>query len=221
MNKIKGVIFDLDGVLCSTDTYHFIAWKNLAKRLGLRIDESLKDKVRGISRMASLDIVLGEKSSSFTVEEKQKLADEKNTDYRRMLSNMNLADRSEGAFEVISFLKKKGIKIAVGSASCNAPLILNKIGLRQQFDVVVDGSMISHSKPHPEVFQKAADFLHLSPGQCLVIEDAYMGIEAAARGGFVPVAIGTDASKHEKAVFKIKNLLEIENIIPLDIKFRF
>lgn len=213
---IKAVIFDLDGVLCSTDIFHYKAWKELADNLGIEIPIDLADKIRGISRLDSLDIVLGDKKDSFSADEKNRLADEKNEMYKAMLSTMTEDDRSPGATEVLIYLKGKKLKTAIGSSSKNTRLILSHLKLLDVFDVIIDGTMITKSKPDPEVFLKAAEALDCNPSSCIVIEDAYMGIEAAVRGGFIPIAIGKDAARHNGALFQINSLLELRKIIDQD-----
>ena len=155
-DNISAVIFDLDGVICSTDIFHYRAWKETVEKLGITVDESIMDKVRGISRMASLDIVLGEHKDEYSSEEKLRLADEKNELYRSMLSGMSPSDRADGVDELLGFLKARGIRTAIGSSSRNTRLILERIGLDSAFDAIADGTMITKSKPDPEVFLKAA-----------------------------------------------------------------
>lgn len=213
MNRVKAVIFDLDGVLCSTDDFHYLAWKGIADKLGISVDESLKDKVRGISRMDSLDIVLGDRKTSFSLDEKKRLADEKNNNYRKMLDSMTPNDRFPGVEDVLSSLHQMGIKTAIGSSSRNTPLILDKLCISSFFDAVADGSMVTRSKPSPDVFLKAAELLAESPKDCIVAEDAFSGIEAAFRGGFIPVAVGSDAARNPKSKFVISELKELLPIV--------
>ena len=213
MSKVKAVIFDLDGVLCSTDSFHYLAWKSIADKLGIVVDESLKDKVRGISRMDSLDIVLGDRKTSFSTEEKNQLADEKNDIYRKMLETMTPDDRLPGVEEVLLKLHGLGMKTAIGSSSRNTPLILKKLEISDLFDAVADGSMIARSKPFPDVFLKAAELIGEEASACIVVEDAFSGIEAAASGGFIPVAIGPDAARNPKSKFVISQLKDLLSIV--------
>ena len=191
---IRGIIFDLDGVLCSTDEYHFQAWKELADGLGLPFDRQKNNRLRGVSRMASLELVLEDSPVSYSEDEKSGLADRKNRRYRELLESMTPADLPEEVRETLTELRKRGYLQAVGSSSRNAKRILSRIGLDGWFDAVSDGTNITHSKPHPEVFLRAAGMLGLPPEECLVVEDAAAGVEAAAAGGFVSAGLGEAAS---------------------------
>ena len=206
--RYKGIIFDLDGVICSTDEYHYMAWKGLADRLGIPFDRERNNLLRGVSRMASLEIVLEKGEKSYTDEEKAAFAEEKNTNYRKLLGRMSPADLSEDVKAALEALRKTDIKLAIGSSSKNTPFILERIGLGSFFDAVADGNCITHSKPHPEVFLKAADMLGLSPRDCLVVEDAHAGVEAAVAGGFDCAAIG-DAKDDERAEWHLERFGDI------------
>ena len=206
--RYKGIIFDLDGVICSTDEYHYMAWKALADRLGIPFDRERNNLLRGVSRMASLEIVLEKGEKSYTDEEKAAFAEEKNTNYRKLLGRMSPADLSEDVKAALEALRKTDIKLAIGSSSKNTPFILERIGLGSFFDAVADGNCITHSKPHPEVFLKAADMLGLSPRDCLVVEDAHAGVEAAVAGGFDCAAIG-DAKDDERAEWHLERFGDI------------
>lgn len=186
----KAIIFDLDGVICSTDEYHYQAWKALADRLGIPFDRTINNRLRGVSRMESLEIILEKAERAYTAEEKAAFAEEKNALYRELLHQMSAADLSGEVRDTLNALCKKGVRVAIGSSSKNTPFILERIGLSGFFDAVADGNMITHSKPHPEVFLKAADLIGLSPADCLVVEDARAGVEAAVAGGFACAAIG-------------------------------
>lgn len=191
--KYKGVIFDLDGVLCSTDEYHYQAWKQLADRIGVPFDRTVNNRLRGVSRMASLDIILEQSDKRFTDTEKQAMAEEKNRTYRNLLNNMTPADLSAEVCKTLEWLRTQGLRLAIGSSSKNTPLILERIGLAGWFDAVCDGNQITRSKPDPEVFTKAAVMLGLAPGDCLVVEDALAGAEAGHRGGFDVACLGDAA----------------------------
>ena len=203
--RLEGIIFDLDGVLCRTDRYHLAAWRTLAGRLGIALPPDAAERTRGVGRMESLDIVLGERAEDFTREQKLALAEEKNALYREYLAHLTPADAEPLARETLTELRRRGIKLAVASSSRNAPLILDKLALSALLDAVIDGSMISRSKPDPEVFLKAAAALALPPARCAVVEDAQSGIEAARRGGFLAIAytptprrlINADAQIHK------------------------
>lgn len=210
--KISGIIFDLDGVLCSTDRFHYIAWKKLADRIGLRFDEEMNALLRGVSRMDSLDIILRENGVSYTAAEKEALAEEKNAAYRGLLASMSPDDVSEEARSTLCALSARGIKLAVGSSSKNTPLILEKTDLKRYFDAVSDGNNIVRSKPDPEVFLKAAQFLRLAPEDCLVVEDAVAGIEAGISGGFRTAAVG-DAKRCGLADFALETFSDLLKIV--------
>ena len=186
---IKAVLFDLDGVIVSTDGCHYRAWKRMADEEGIYFDEKINDRLRGVSRMASLEIVLERASRSYTDDEKAALAERKNDYYRDLICELTPSDILPGAMENLNELKENGILVAVGSSSKNTPLILRRIGLDAFFDAVSDGNNISRSKPDPEVFLKAAEMLGTDPADCLVVEDADAGIEAGRRGGMKTLSV--------------------------------
>lgn len=209
---IQGIIFDLDGVICSTDKYHYIAWKEIADKLNIAFDEKVNDRLRGVSRMRSLEIILENSNQAFTQNEKDILASEKNEIYRKCLTKMNNSDLSDEVKHTLKKLRGYGLKLAIGSSSKNAETILRQIGLENFFDVVSDGNNITRSKPDPEVFLYAADKLGLSPDSCFVVEDAIAGIHAATAGGFKSVAFGaavaeTPADYHIQRFSDLLNLL--------------
>lgn len=192
--KYKGIIFDLDGVICSTDHYHYLAWKALADKLGAYFDETINNRLRGVSRMASLDIVLERYDGTLTEEEKLAAAEEKNATYRELLKQMTPADLSDEVKTTLDALRAKGLLLGIGSSSKNTKFILSRIGLGDYFDKISDGTNITRSKPDPEVFVKAAQFLELAPEDCLVVEDAKAGVEAALAAGMDAAAIGDAVS---------------------------
>lgn len=191
--KYKAVIFDLDGVICFTDKYHYLAWKKMADGMGIYFDETINNRLRGVSRMESLEIILERCDKELTQEEKQALAEEKNKTYVELLGQMTEKDLSSEVKETLDSLRKSGLKLAIGSSSKNAKFILERLGLKDYFDAVSDGTNISKSKPDPEVFIKAAEFLHMAPADCLVVEDAKAGVEAAKAGGFDSAGLGEAA----------------------------
>ncbi|MCI6734270.1 MAG: beta-phosphoglucomutase [Clostridiales bacterium] len=205
---MKAFIFDLDGVLVSTDKYHYQAWKKMADDEGIYFDEKINDRLRGVSRMASLGIVLERARRQYTEEEKVALANKKNDLYRDLLKNLTPADRLAGVTETLEKLRAEGFLLAVGSSSKNTPTILDKIGYGGYFDAVSDGNNITKSKPDPEVFVKAAEMLKLPAEECFVVEDAKAGIDAAKAGGFVSVGIG-DAAHYDKTDYKILTMSDI------------
>ena len=206
--KYKGIIFDLDGVICSTDEYHYLAWKALASRLNIPFDRERNNLLRGVSRMESLEIILEKAEQTYTEAEKQAFAEEKNILYRQLLANMSPADLTDEVRNTLHTLRSAGLKLAIGSSSKNTPFILERIGLSGFFDAVADGNMITHSKPHPEVFLKAADMIGLAPSDCLVVEDAHAGVEAAVAGGFACAAIG-DAKDDVRAEWHLSSLSDL------------
>lgn len=210
--EIKGIIFDLDGVIVSTDELHYKAWKYIADKEEIYFDKSINHRLRGVSRMASLEIILENSKKTYTKNEKTKLATLKNDHYIKSLKILTQKDLLPGVLELLAILKDKNIKIAIGSSSKNAKLILKQIGLEDSFDAIADGNDISKSKPNPEVFLIAAEKLDLKPSECMVIEDAIAGIVAANRANMISVAIN-DATKSNEATFKIDNLLEIVKLI--------
>ena len=205
---IKAVIFDLDGVICSTDEYHYLAWKALADRMGVKFDREKNNRLRGVSRMASLEIVLEEYPESLTEEKKAELAESKNSLYREYLKEMTPKDLSDDVKNTLVTLRERGYKLAIGSSSKNTAFILERIGLKGYFDAVADGTMIVKSKPDPEVFLKAAEFLSLEPASCVVVEDAAAGAEAANRGGFSCAGIG-EAASYPTVDHKLKKVSDL------------
>ena len=190
MHNIKGLIFDLDGVLLSTDRFHFLAWKKLADRMGINFTEKDNERLRGVSRMESLEIVLSLSADpvSLSDEEKLALATEKNEAYREYLKKLTPADVRDEVRETLAVLRAKGYRLAVGSSSKNTRFILSQTELTNAFDAIADGNDIKNSKPDPEVFLKAAELIGIAPADCAVIEDAEAGLEAANRGGMLSIA---------------------------------
>ncbi len=199
--KYKAVIFDLDGVICFTDKYHYQAWKEMADGIGVYFDEVINNRLRGVSRMASLDIILERSEKSY--KEKEKLAAQKNEIYKKLLEQMSPADLSDEVKNTLDELRKRGYKLAIGSSSKNTKMILKQLGLDGYFDAISDGTNITHSKPDPEVFLKAAQFLGMDPEACLVVEDALAGIDAAVAGGFDSAGVG-EAATHEKVTYPME-----------------
>lgn len=212
--KIKGIIFDLDGVLVHTDKYHYLAWKEMADKEDIYFNEEINHLLRGVSRLESLNIILRNAKKTYTEEQKLELVNFKNKIYREYLSKMTKNDVSSDVLKTLNELKQRNFKLAVGSSSKNATFITEKVDLSNYFDVVIDGNNILNSKPHPEVFLKASEKLGLKPHECIVIEDAYSGVEAALNGGFISVGIN-QAKNHEQVHYKIDSINEIANVISL------
>lgn len=211
MKKYNAVIFDLDGVICFTDKYHYLAWKSVADELAIPFDEKINDRLRGVSRMESLEIILEKSEKTYSQEEKEAIAEKKNNIYREYLKTMTEADLPEDVNETLKELKKRGLLLAIGSSSKNAKTILERLGLGSFFDAVSDGTNISKSKPDPEVFLKAAQFLNEDPGNCLVVEDAASGIEAASAGGFDSAGLG-EAARSEKCTYPMETIRDLLKI---------
>lgn len=190
MTNIKACIFDLDGVLVDTAVFHYRAWKRLARSLGADFSVEDNEKLKGISRIESLRLILDWIGQSKSPDEMQVLATRKNEWYLEMVSEMTADDVLPGSRKLLSGLKEANIKLALGSASKNARLILEKTALLGYFDEIVDGTLVSLSKPHPEVFLKGAELLNVAPATCLVFEDAVAGVQAARNAGMKVIGIG-------------------------------
>lgn len=206
--RYEGIIFDLDGVICSTDHHHYLAWKALADRLNIPFNETDNNRLRGVSRMESLNIVLEKSDKAYSNEEKAAMATEKNDTYRELLGRMSTADLSDEVKRALDDMRARGLKLAIGSSSKNTPFILERLGLADFFDAVADGNCITHSKPHPEVFLKAAEMICLKPENCLVVEDAHAGVEAAVSGGFDCASIG-DAKDDARAKWHLTQFSDL------------
>jgi beta-phosphoglucomutase len=191
MGKISACIFDLDGVVVDTAKYHYIAWKSLANELGFDFTEEDNERLKGVSRMTSLDILLEIGGVELDKKTKLELADKKNKNYVEYILKMTPDEILPGVKDFFNELKAQGIKIALGSASKNAMTILNQLELTDYFDAVVDGTHVSNAKPDPEVFLKGAELLGVSPLECIVFEDAEAGVEAAINGNMKCVGIGS------------------------------
>jgi beta-phosphoglucomutase len=212
--KKSGAIFDLDGVIVDTAAYHYRAWHALAGELGFEFTPADNERLKGVSRMESLEILLSVGGISATAEEKQALAAHKNELYVRSLADLTQRDLLPGAEELLRRLREKLIPTALGSASRNAPLVLEKLGITGFFDAVVDGSMVRLAKPDPEVFLRCAEALHRAPQACVVFEDAASGIEAARRGGMFPVGVGR-AENLPGAAMVVADLVNVNGLLEL------
>ena len=188
--KYNAVIFDLDGVICHTDKYHYEAWKRVADELGIYFDEVINNRLRGVSRMESFEIILERYDGTMSEEQKVEYTTKKNEIYKELLKNMSPKDLSPEVKKTLDELRTRGLKLAIGSSSKNARFILGQLGLGDYFDAISDGNNISNSKPNPEVFLKAAQFVKENPENCLVVEDAKAGLEAAIAGGMDCAAVG-------------------------------
>lgn len=206
---MKAFIFDLDGVIVFTDKFHYQAWKKMADEMGIYFDEVINNRLRGVSRAESLEIILERyEGPALSQEKKAELMESKNNTYRELLASMTPADVSDEVRETLAELRRRGYKLAIGSSSKNAKFILERVGLLEAFDAVSDGTNIRKSKPDPEVFVKAAEFLGEAPEDCCVVEDAYAGIDAAKNAGMLAIGIG-DAAGYEAADRRIQSFKEL------------
>lgn len=187
---MRACIFDLDGVLVDTAKYHFIAWRNLANKLGVEFSEHDNEQLKGLSRDASLDYILTKGNIEATFEEREKWKEEKNKEYLALVLKMNEDETLPNAKELLQELKDNNIRIALGSASKNAELILDRVNIKHYFDAIIDGTKTSRSKPDPEVFLLGAKAINCEPHECIVFEDALNGVKAAKAGGFYAIGIG-------------------------------
>jgi beta-phosphoglucomutase len=204
----KACIFDLDGVVVDTAKYHYLAWKRLTEDLGISFTEKDNERLKGVSRMASLDIILEIGGLSLPGSEKEKLASIKNKWYVEYISRMTPEEILPGTIEFLDDLKSKKIKIALGSASKNTPLILDRVGLMNVFDAIADGNSVQKAKPDPEVFIKAAEMTGIETGRCAVFEDALAGVEAALNAGMICIGIGDEVVLKD-AHLVVKGLYEM------------
>ncbi len=209
--KYKAIIFDLDGVICFTDRYHYMAWKKMADEIGVYFDEKINNRLRGVSRMESLEIILEKSEKTYSEEEKQQLVTRKNETYVSLIQNMSEKDLSTEVRETLDALRSREYLLAIGSSSKNTKLILDRLGLNHYFDAISDGTNIQKSKPDPEVFLKAAEFLGVNPEDCLVVEDARAGIDAAVAGGFDSAGL-SEAAEYERTTYPLKYFSDLKEI---------
>ena len=187
---IKGFLFDLDGVIVDTAVFHFQAWRRLAQKLGGDFTEEQNEQLKGVSRVDSLKKIIEWTGASVSDEEFQTLMVEKNEWYLELVQGLGPQDALPGALNFLQTAYDQGIKIALGSASKNAPMILEKLGITPLFTAIIDGNNVVNGKPHPEVFLKGAEALGLEPSECVVFEDSIAGVQAAKTGGMSSVGIG-------------------------------
>ena len=214
---IKGLIFDLDGVIVNTERNHFLAWKRIADDLGITFTEKENESLKGISRRDSLLSILQLGNISLKEDKIDELLNQKNEWYKSSISHLNKLDILDGVEELLEEAKNKDISLAIGSSSKNASFILDKLEITSYFNIIVDGSMVTKPKPNPEVFKKGADSMNLSPSECIVFEDAASGVKAAKDGGFRVIAVGNEnirfmANEYLNSM-KEFNLSEYESIV--------
>jgi len=195
MSKIKGLLFDLDGVLVTTEHNHFVAWKRTADALGVPFTEKENEELKGVSRIDSLKKILEMGNVVIGEYEFESLLQSKNEFYLDSIQSLNQSDLLPGVLDLLTNAKSQGIKLGVGSSSKNAKMILQLLQIEEMFDVIVDGNGVKDPKPHPEVFLNGAKALGLEPSECLVFEDASSGIAAAKAGGFKAIGVGNEAIK--------------------------
>lgn len=211
---MRAFIFDLDGVIVHTDRFHYRAWKQTADEMGIYFDEQINHRLRGISREQSLEIILEKYDGEpLSREQKQELMDRKNGYYRKLLGEMTPDDVGTEVRSTLGKLREAGYKLGVGSSSKNTKYILEKVELIKIFQAISDGTNIRKSKPDPEVFLKAAEFLHENPADCYVVEDAYAGIDAAKAAGCFSIGIG-EAGKYVGADHRIGSFSELLEFLP-------
>lgn len=212
----KGFIFDLDGVITDTAKYHYLAWKDLAETIDIEIDIVFNEQLKGISRMDSLERILahGNKSDAFTLSEKEALAHQKNTHYVELLQQLSPADLLPGVHEFLTEAKQKQIPCGIASASKNAPFILEKLEVADDFQIIVDPDTLKKGKPDPEIFLKAAEMLHITPEEAVAFEDAQAGLDAIKAAGMYAVGVlsgealhGADVLVHRLDELSIETLL--------------
>lgn len=211
--SLRAAIFDLDGVIVFTDKFHYQAWKKMADELEIYFDEEINNRLRGVSRMDSLEIILERyEGEPLSAEKKEELAAQKNDTYRELLKTMTPADVTDEVRETLAEIRRRGYKISLGSSSKNAKFILERVGLSDAFDAISDGTNITKSKPDPEVFLKGAEFLGEKPENCLIVEDAEAGIDAGIAGGMKTAAIG-DAVNCGKANYNMSTFSDLLKIL--------
>lgn len=211
MENIKACLFDLDGVIVDTAKYHYLAWKRLANELGFDFTEEDNERLKGVSRVKSLEILL--EIGNVTLDEKKQieLAEKKNNWYVDNISKIDETELLPGVLDFIKNLKKSNVKVVLGSASKNALMILDKTGITKYFDAIIDGNKVAKAKPDPEVFILGAKEVGINPSNCLVFEDAEAGVEAALKGGMKVVGIGSDNLKEANLI--VSGLNEMNTIV--------
>ena len=209
---IRGVIFDLDGVITDTAIYHYQSWRKIAALFDFDLTETHNEQLKGVSRAESLDIILNWASASCTAAEKTQLLTEKNNHYLTLIESLSTSDILPGVVNFLEIIRSEGLKTAVGSSSKNASFILDKLTLTHHFDAIVDGNMVKQTKPDPEVFVNAAALLAINPNECLVIEDAEAGVAAAKAAGMQVLGIDAHGQLQDSD-------LSVENLVGLDVAF--
>ena len=193
MSRFKAVVFDLDGVITDTAHYHYLAWHALAESEGVHFDHAFNENLKGVDRMGSLNLILAGSSKTYSMEQKLALADRKNRQYVELIATMSQADLLPGALEALAAVRAAGLKIGLASVSKNAFTVLDRLGIRERFDYVVDAALVANSKPHPEIFLNAAAALGVAPADCLGVEDAVAGVASIKSAGMFALGVGSPA----------------------------
>ncbi|EOT25874.1 beta-phosphoglucomutase [Enterococcus saccharolyticus] len=213
----KGFVFDLDGVITDTAKFHYLAWKDLADEIGIEIDLKFNEQLKGISRMDSLERILayGNKSDAFTTEQKEALAEKKNTHYVELLQDLTPDDLLPGVQEFLNDAKAQNVPCAIASASKNAPFILEKLGVQDAFDAIVDPATLTKGKPDPEIFVRAAEAINITPAEAVGFEDAQAGLDGIKAAGMYAVGVysgeelhGADLIVHHLTDISVAELLQ-------------
>lgn len=213
----KGFVFDLDGVITDTAKFHYLAWKDLADEIGIEIDLKFNEQLKGISRMDSLERILayGNKSDTFTTEQKEALAEKKNTHYVELLQDLTPDDLLPGVQEFLNDAKAQNVPCAIASASKNAPFILEKLGVQDAFDAIVDPATLTKGKPDPEIFVRAAEAINITPAEAVGFEDAQAGLDGIKAAGMYAVGVysgeelhGADSIVHHLTDISVAELLQ-------------
>lgn len=215
MRKLEAFIFDLDGVITDTAEYHYLAWKELAGELGIPFTREDNERLKGVSRLDSLEIILeiGSKQQAFTQEEKELLAKKKNTHYVDLIKQITPNDILPGIKTLLEDIKRAGIKIGLASASKNAPAVLKGLNLLEEFDYMADANLIAHGKPDPEIFLDVAENLKVKPENCIGIEDAKAGVQAIKRANMFAIGIGsTDLLREADIIYASTSELSFEKL---------
>uniref|UniRef100_UPI00403F7572 beta-phosphoglucomutase n=1 Tax=Lentilactobacillus hilgardii TaxID=1588 RepID=UPI00403F7572 len=213
--KIKGVLFDLNGIITDSWAYHSQSWREIANQLGIQWSSDLEEAIRGRDRIDSLDAILDSagKKDQFTRQQKEALADKKNDIYQTMLDKMNPSDILPGIQSFLDELTQNNYRMIIASASANAPKEIQKLKLESYFPLIVDLKQIKHNKPAPDVFAKAAEMIHLSPEACIGIDDGIVGVESINAAGIVSIGVGDPQILHEADInFQSTRELTLKNI---------
>lgn len=213
-NKLKAVIFDLDGVITDSAHYHYLAWKELADELGIPFDEEYNEKLKGVSRMESLELILmnGDACDKYTQEEKVAMAEKKNDNYKELIKQITPNDILPGILPFLKVLKAEGIRIALASVSKNAPFIINQLQLNEYFDYIADAASVPNAKPFPDIFLAGRDEFKLESCECIGVEDAKTGIEAIHRAGMKAIGVGTPDQMTEADILTTTDQLDLDEI---------